>query len=128
MEQDFLERAPEKIWSSIETFKPTRGCFKAWCYRVLLNFANDLGRERKRRREVLFSQLKTSSKATESGQEKDWLERVSRDEPVDELLIQNEPLSKREIQNLEESPPLQRIIVVALAGLVPRMDPQTWDR
>lgn len=129
--EDFLDQVPGYMFEKLSYFDPQQGySFLAWCSRVLKNLAIDMGKKEERRREILSSDWDEafSGDPKRNADAEFVLEIVSPDPSIVDQVSRLEKLPAQKVAILETMPPLQRVIVVAMAGLVPRVNSEVWNR
>lgn len=123
---DFCDQAPAHVFEKLSYFDPQKGySFLAWCSRVLRNLAIDMGKQRERRREILYPMGVVEGKeGLESSNEP-----PSDESPIVDQVSWGEPISAKGLALVKDNfPPLQRVIWVAMAGLVYRVDAAVWKQ
>lgn len=126
--QDLCEEAPSHIWEKISTFRPAKGSFPAWCYRLVDNLAIDLLRQRQRRRPV-----DGPTGAPPDGQPQPWL-RVEdprwrkEQQAVETRLDAQQGFAPQDLERLQTVPVLRRVIALAVVGWSGAVPPDLWHK
>jgi len=119
---DLIENAPGHVWKNLYRFDVEKGSFEAWCYVVVTNLGRDMGRQQKRRPEISLTDLEP---CCERGTV-DVFNGLFVENDVLNQIAWLEPFGRGELTQLQQMPSLRRVIVVALAGLAPRVPQVTW--
>jgi RNA polymerase sigma factor (sigma-70 family) len=118
--RDFIDEAASYVWEKMAGFSDERG-FENWCFTMLRNLFIDRWRRRS-------TELKAIAAGVLEGRERlHRTDSATERMQIEQALDREEPLSEQDLSTIDSWLPEDRIVLLVLSGLWPKVLADRWN-